>query len=338
MSKNNKARRNNVNNQPRRQKQKNAKRDVSAASAYSAVVTTRLPEYLPTKRHGDLRIKHMEFWHSDEGTTSPFIIQKFEINPGQEEVFPWLAPIAGRFESYKFHDLKVHYYPNCPTSTAGFVSIAIDNDADDLTPSSRSELLAMEGAVSGASWSRMTCHKPKEANRIRYVRVDGYPTDSDPRTSDCGLIFLSKGDQGGTSGIGSYWIEYDVELITPQLHILPPTMESTLVSTSNMIQPTGGSLDQRNVAATVIANNQIKFSKAGNYLLSLYAVGGNVPSCTVTSVSDGGTFSLKNSLGTTTAFITDYAVKVLVGSIITLLPAGTLGTNYVRLASYKDFS
>ena len=101
-------------------------------------------------------------------------------------------------------------------------------------------------------------------------------------------------------------------------------MESTLVSTSNMIQPTGGTLDQRNIAATVIANNQIKFSKAGNYLLSLYAVGGATPSCTVSSISDGGTFTLKNSLGTTTAFITDYAIKVLVGSIITLLPAGTL--------------
>ena len=56
------------------------------------------------------------------------------INPGNRLLFPWLASIASRFETYRFNSLKFIYEPQCGTDTDGTVMIAVDFDAIDPPP------------------------------------------------------------------------------------------------------------------------------------------------------------------------------------------------------------
>lgn len=320
-----------------------SERHVSEPASESSVVRTSKPIF-KTLPDGGVEIRHREFWHDEGGSTDAFSIYGAPINPGLEEIFPWLGAIAARYEKYRFRKLVFRYAPVCPTSTPGYFAMAVDMDVSDETPNNRSELLAMENAVTGPAWTGMEAHAPlQNGNRWRYTRVGAYPTDTDPRTSDCGKVFLAKGDQSNTSGIGSIWVEYVVELSTPQLHIDPPSakLESSESASSYFITPaTLLSVKQINTAVSVIGDNALKFQRAGNFRLLALGVGSNpVPNIADPTITNGGTAKYMGSINNTVYCYLDLLIKAAVGSVLTIGPliSGSLtGVQSLSLSSYDS--
>jgi hypothetical protein len=310
------------------------------------VVTTSKPQFESSGEN--LIVKHREFWHDESGGVNPFELTAYELNPGQQEVFPWLANIASRFEKYKFRRLEVHYHPNCPTSTPGYFAIAIDADPSDQDPTNRSEMLAMEHAVTGPCWTQMRCKFPLGGNRIRYVRVGGYPLNTDPRTSDCGKIYISKGDQVFPSGIGSLWVDYEIELMIPQLHIDPPSMSTNRVLSTpfdNNWITTSQNLSQLDTYATIVSSNIFNVKRAGTYLLTLYAQQeGTTPitlDLTAPTVTNGGSGALRSGIQSTTAGTWSnvlYYLSLAVGSTVTIpfVLTGLFSQTTLRMSSFSD--
>jgi hypothetical protein len=311
--------------------------EIIVPAAESSVVKTRRPK-MNYSEEGNLTVEHREYWHDISGSTGEFTLETFALNPGLEEVFPWLAQIAGRFEKYRFHKVCVKYACNCSTSTPGFVGLAIDDDVADEDPGNRSELLAMEGAVTGPAWHEMETYMPLRSNRQwRYTRVGDYPTDTDPRTSDAGKIFIANGNQTATSGIGSFWIDYKVELSVPQLHISPPSCAISS-AVANKIFGTTASINQIGTAVSVSSEDQLLFKRAGEYLVEIIGTGTSPVFTGDPVVTNGGTvFSVAN-LSNASYVAASWIVKVFVGTVLNfsgILSSGSLSSTATQFASRK---
>jgi hypothetical protein len=288
-------------------------------------------------KDGNLVITHREFWYDITGSTSEYTMETFELNPAQEEVFPWLAGIAAKYEKYRFHFLRIKYACNCSTNTPGFLGMAVDDDVADQNPDSRSELLAMEGAVTGPVWHEMSTSMPLTSNRQwRYTRVGSYPTDTDPRTSDAGKIFIARGNQSATTGLGSMWIEYKVELSVPQLHIDPPSA-SILNGGANMFETTA-TLKEVGMGLTIKALNQMYFKRRGEYLIVVTGTGTNPVFTGSPTVTGGGSVIASSNLAGASYVIATWVVSVLVNTVLdwsSVHTGGTLTGTATQIGSRK---
>jgi hypothetical protein len=218
------------------------------------------------------------------------------------------------------------------------VGLAIDDDVADEDPSNRSELLAMEGAVTGPAWHEMETYMPLRSNRQwRYTRIGDYPTDTDPRTSDAGKIFIANGNQTAATGIGSFWIEYKVELSVPQLHIDPPScaISSTV---ANKIFGTTATFNQIGTAVSLYSENQLLFKRAGEYFIEIIGFGSSPVFTGDPVVTNGGVAAPAANLSNSSYVVGSWAVRVFVGTVLSfasVLSSGTLTSTSTQIASRK---
>lgn len=193
----------------------------SVPVAYNKPTLTRKPKISgnPYAENGSIRVKHSEFLSDIFGQPS-FSNQSISINPGLPTTFPWLSSIANNFESYKFHSLKFRYEPVCTTVTPGSVMMAVDFDASDAPATTKQALMSYHNAVRTAAWDCNVYSSSKQDllkfGVQRYVRNTNVP-NTDIKTYDVGnfqiaTILASQID----SSFGELYIDYDVELMTPQ--------------------------------------------------------------------------------------------------------------------------
>lgn len=143
------------------------------------------------------------------------------INPGNRELFPWLAGIAGRFETYRFNSLRFIYEPQCGTDNEGTVMLAVDFDAVDLPPVDKLQLMTYDGAIRSPPWfagvyecASYNLHKYKEYFITNSLTT---PTSTDEKTYFVGNIFVATQSQSASFTAGELYVEYDITLMTPQL-------------------------------------------------------------------------------------------------------------------------
>jgi hypothetical protein len=168
----------------------------------------------------EMRIQHREFVTDIDAPDGAGIFQKFEVNPGLEDFFPWLSAVAQRFESYYFHSFKLIYVPSVSTGTNGSIAICPDYDAaDDNSLASKSELMSFEDSVRGSWWSNFTMTStPRNLRKSRtyYIRGQALNPDLDVKMYDTLQVNLIKACDQEIAGAGELWVEYDIQLITPQ--------------------------------------------------------------------------------------------------------------------------
>jgi len=200
------------------QKKKMPRAAKSAPVAYSS---TRRTEY---GRMKELVVKHSEMVGPVLKSTSFSLIQ-FTINPGLDTLFKWLAPIAARYEQYKFDSLSFEYRGFTSATTPGIVTLAVDYDVKDAAPTSRQQMSQYSGAVSTNVWNRvdMNCLASDLQNRQKanlFTRVGSYD-DTDARVYDMGTAYVategSPADEVGQSA-GDLWVHYAVRLMIPQVN------------------------------------------------------------------------------------------------------------------------
>lgn len=231
-------------------KQNNGDSTTKAPIAVSMRTTTRQPRL--KQRLNYVEITHREYVQDVSSSNAGFAVRDFGVNPGVSATFPWLSQIAGRFESYLFQRLNFIYQPICPTTTSGSVMMAIDYDAEDDSPSSKTALMSFASAVRTNPWDAMVYNAAKsDLHKFgiqRFIRGSPLSTSSDYKTYDVGTLFLATQSTPSTAEttLGELYVEYTVRLFTPQITGSPTasvTREQTEIMTLTLPSgATGASL------------------------------------------------------------------------------------------------
>lgn len=245
------------------------------------------------------RVRHREYIADVNGVVA-FGTQTFAVNPGLSATFPWLSTLANRYESYKFHKLHFIYETSKSASTDGSVQGLIDFDAADAAPTTKALFMGHANAVRAAVWQEFVFDaRARDLKKFaveRFVRSAALAANLDIKTYDVGNFFFGAAGCADTSVVGELYVEYDVELTTPQLNpavaigaTVPLTQfvfQDGTMTTSDLL----GTAPQSFGASWCTANqNTLTFTTAGDYLIELSlatataAVTGDTGStCTVT--------------------------------------------------------
>lgn len=206
----------------------------SAPVALSAIKRNRVPRVV---QHGNkVVISHSEYVADvTSDVNNEFAYDVYDISPGSLDTFPWLSSIAPNYESFRFRKFNVHYKPSCSSTTGGKVVLAVDYDARDATINeSKATLLQWESSVDSQVWEPVTHVSSSEnLNRVGPTRFISAPSGSSgDRLSSAGTLYVATTSiapavittqgppvQYVTVTLGELWIDYEVELMTPQLQL-----------------------------------------------------------------------------------------------------------------------
>jgi hypothetical protein len=180
-------------------------------------MSARTPARITSNARG-ITVSHSEFLGEVLSTGTAFNGAQYSINPGLMAVFPWLAPIANRYEAYRLRVLRFHYVPQVGSSATGMLMMAVDFDPMDTAPVNQTELLNMNGAMPTNVWNRQTLNVNlalSDKAPQRFVRSTTI-ANSDLKTYDLGNFTIAT--QGVASGtLGTLYADYIIELYTPQM-------------------------------------------------------------------------------------------------------------------------
>jgi hypothetical protein len=193
-------------------------RVVKAPVAVGTVGRVRVPRYR-TGKNGSVLVSHCELLGDVIGSNA-YSVSTYTVNAGLPLIFNWLSSIASNYESYKFKRLRFRYESACTTATPGFVYAAVDFDASDPAPLTEQAIANYEGVKYGSPWVShiYDCAAHNLGKRTSYfVRNGPLLAGQDVLLYDVGTLQIATTGNGGTPLLGKVWVEYDVELSTPQL-------------------------------------------------------------------------------------------------------------------------
>lgn len=257
---------------------------VSAPASNGAVIRTSAAAMRSSDK--GMVVTHREYIsdvvHSDPNV---FELLKFEpVNPGNPNLFPWLSQIAPRFESYKFRRLRFIYEPQSSTQSVGTVMQVIDYDASDDPPVDKTQMMAYKRAVRSPAWFASVNESTIQDLNKRstyYVRDGSQEGIQDPKLYDVGNYILAMQSESDPYTAGELYVEYTVDLMTPQLSQEGSGLSST--SSIDLVSgPTGQLLNYENILSSgngprFIQNDQtgvppyLLFPEAGTFLLNFWA-------------------------------------------------------------------
>jgi len=207
---------------------------INAPVSRGLVFRNNAPQFRQAQ-NGSIVVKHREYIADVAGSVS-FASVSYSINPALIVSFPWLYATANQYESYHFRNLHYIYEPACSTSTAGTVMLAVDYDAIDAAPGTKSQVMTYHGAVRSSVWEEVryvALHSNLDKYKTRYTRSAALVANQDIKTFDVGNLFVCTALCAGTSNIGELYVEYEVELQTPQQNpIAGITIGSAILNSS----------------------------------------------------------------------------------------------------------
>lgn len=329
------------------------------AAATNGQAGTQVP-YMHKK--GDkVRVQHREYIGDVYSTTSSFSLTSFPINPGMEELFPWLAPIAACFTYYRLMGAVCDIVSQGTdyANVAGLGYYGLATQYNPLLPdfANKKEFMNYEFANACKPSCNLThwieCKPNDLPDPERTVRSGTIPSNADLRLYDHGKLFLAVGGNPSSGGIvGMLWMTYDVEFYLPKVSgsasgVLDYyAVSRTDVTAANPLGNTLIAVDPRSTMNWTVTNNVITIpgGTIGDYYMSIVWRGtaspGNVaPGLTVstglTAAGSGG-FALTGEL----CFYNTYALTVdgtqssytfTYDSAGTCLPLGNLAAGKVSI-------
>jgi len=165
-------------------------------------------------------IRHREFIGNVTGTTAFTIADTFAVNPGLAASFPWLAGIAQNWETYRFNRLRMCYYTRTGSNVPGSVIMAHDPDASDAAPVTEQIMTTYESTEEDAPWKDICLEvrsvTMQDIGPRKFIRTGPLAANQDVKLYDSGNLFVATVD-GTAVSWGKLWVEYDIDLFTPQL-------------------------------------------------------------------------------------------------------------------------
>ncbi len=186
--------------------------------------TTGVPTFHSGKR--STRIVHREYLMDITGSTN-FSLQSFNLNPGLETTFPWLAQVSNNFQAYKFHGLVFEFWStsadalNNVNTALGTVIMGTNYNAARANFVNKAEMEQYEFSCSSKP-SMSLIHPvecaPGEAPLDElYIRTGALPAGEVIQFYDLGKFQLATVGMQAAANIGELWVSYDVELYKPRI-------------------------------------------------------------------------------------------------------------------------
>jgi hypothetical protein len=216
-------------NPPQKQKQKSQAKTVAqlekeikqllAASGVPAAMgkTNRSRKPVVHTEGDAVVVTHSELFDWPVGSLAYSVNLLAHINPGKQQVFPWLGGVAQNFEEYRFRKLEFKYEPRCSTQQAGQLVMAIDPKSGDRRPDSIQTMSTYSMRANTAMWKPTSIKAEKGilAPR-RFVRSDQIVNDDVKSLYDVGsFILVTDGAAPAAAIIGEVEVSYTVELYNP---------------------------------------------------------------------------------------------------------------------------
>lgn len=315
--------------------QTNGTAKVSAPVASSKKPKSSPKPNVQNLRKNGIQVSHREYLSEISGSVT-FTSEQYPINPGLGSTFPWLSSIARRYESYNFKRLHFSFETESPTSTPGAVMHAVDYDASDSAPTNKVSLMSYEGSVRSAPWVDSTfsalsssLHKSK----TYYIRSGALNANQDIKMYDVGNYFIATQGQTGTAVLGELYVEYVVDLFTPQLDSNVPSCSITGATGISIPLPFGTAPIISGPSPATIVANGVVFSQPGEFLMTWIQGNGNGSNFTFSADMQSALISFTlTGVGVETVI---YRVRAYRNSMITIVPTVVAPVNPVlRLSSY----
>lgn len=213
---------------------------------------------------GDIIVSHSEFI-ADFGGSVAFLAASIQINPGLSEMFPWLSAVARRYESYRFKKLNFRFESQAPTTAGGSLMLGIDYDAAEAAPTTKQQIMSYRNSVRCPPWASVTHSSSlKDLSKLNTYFVRSavlLAANLDIKSYDVGNLFVARQGEADTSTIGELYVDYIVELMTPQLGTDIPFWRSesdgTGVTTTNLFGTTATVFAGSNIDVTLAATGII---------------------------------------------------------------------------------
>tara|TARA_B110001454_G_C12714776_1_gene432183 strand:+ start:1213 stop:2568 length:1356 start_codon:yes stop_codon:yes gene_type:complete len=194
----------------------------------------RLPEVTNIPSGGGTVIRFQEYLAdvyttANVGAPDQFHIQSYDINPAQENTFPWLSQLAGNFEQYYIEGLIFEFRStsanalNSTNTALGSVMMATQYDVSDPIFRSKAEMLNYEFSNStkpSANCLHMIeCAPSQTVLSGLYTLSGAIPSGTDPRMFNLGRFSIATvGFQAANVNIGELHVTYQVRLCKPKLY------------------------------------------------------------------------------------------------------------------------
>jgi hypothetical protein len=185
---------------------------------------------VPTMHQGgeSTILRHREYITDivTSSSVNTFNQQRFSINPGLDNSFPWLCGIARQYQEYSFKGLVYHFVTTSgnsvgsTTTSLPTVMMATQYKAGSAAFTDKQTLLN-EYFSTDAKASESFCHPvecdPRENPfNIQYVRGAAVPNGEDVKTYDLGTFTIATaGSQAASVTVGELWVTYELELKKP---------------------------------------------------------------------------------------------------------------------------
>ncbi len=324
--------------------------EITVPAATTRLARTQAPQIehsLSPNGDGRVRIRHREYIQDISGSVA-FANTQLNINPGISTTFPWLSQIARNYESYLFNKCEFQFETQKSSSTNGSLMMAVDFDAADSAPTSKTEIMSYHNAVRSAVWAECVNHSDKQDlakfGVQRYNRFAALAANLDIKTYDVGNINVATQGCADTSAIGELYVDYDVEFMTPQ------TPSASTTDAGQKLVGVSGTKDTAWMGTTptptgtayfTATNNTFTCAVAGQYMFarSLTVSGGGA---VVTGASPTGTATLTWPLGAlyspaaAATWIDVFIVTATVGQTVVFndTATGTWNASVVRITPY----
>jgi hypothetical protein len=305
------------------------------------------------------RVVHREYLGDVYSSTEAFVTLSFPVNPGMEETFPWLAPVANQYTSYQFMGLNFEFVSQGSdyANAAGLGYVAYASQYNVAAPAflDKREMLNYQFADACKPSKNMShwveCQPSEVPLPEKFTRAGTPPVGTDLRFYDHATFTLAVGGNTASgSVIGQLWATYDVKLIFPKI-----SGSAAGVLNYYNVQRSGVTLDNPLGTTTVINNPRNTMAMGINPLQLLFPVnirgdyrvflnyagpaGGGTTVPNAWSITPSGSGSLFGNLtpsvvATATTYWQEIGVTVLGNGCTLSTPVGTytgLPTNTVNI-------
>lgn len=181
---------------------------------------------------GAIVVRHREFISDIYGPSStiPFYNQSFPLNPGLQNIFPWLSQIAQNYEEYEFIQLIFTFRSTVSdiattNGQIGNVIMATNYNANAQPFSDKNQMMDYAHAHSCKLTEHMEhgveCDPSKNAGSAgKYIRLGPIPSGQDLKTYDQGIFQIALANVNSNYNnlnLGELYVEYTVKLSKPRL-------------------------------------------------------------------------------------------------------------------------
>jgi hypothetical protein len=193
--------------------------------------TFQAPSFTPVSDTGEIMMSNREYISNVYGpSSSGFSVQSYDLNPGLESTFPFLAQIAANYSEYEFKQLIFSYKSTVTdfqttNGIAGQVLTATQYNTDEDVFRDKQSMMVYHGAASAKStgniMSGVECDPRKLSGTPgKFVRHQGLPRNEDQKEYDLGRFNIATVDFPAVlqnQAIGELWVSYTVVLRRPKL-------------------------------------------------------------------------------------------------------------------------